>query len=139
MPACLPARLQVQRNVKILEDRLQQASVRYNDTLTRSRRLRDRIDGLRRERMLFGELQGKLARGLEGKKAEMVELIGRIAELHEAREKVSGWALDGWPLGGAVVRADEKGKASSRFVQLLHPCIFGRLSCYVCLPTCLTD
>jgi hypothetical protein len=82
-------------------------------------------------------LLARVAGGLEGKKAEMVERIGRIAELHEAREKVSGWALGGWPLGGAVVRADEKGKASSRFLQLLHPCIFGRLSCYVCLPACL--
>lgn len=80
--------LQVQRRIRILEDRLQQCTVRYNEMLTRSARLRARIDSLRRERLLFEELAGKLGRGLERRKAEMVEVIARIAEAHEAREKV---------------------------------------------------
>lgn len=56
--------------------------------LTRNGALRGRIDGLRRERLLFEELAAKLTRGLEARKAEMVAVIGRIAEAHEAREKV---------------------------------------------------
>jgi chromosome segregation ATPase len=87
--------MQVQRRIRILEDRLQQASVRYNDALTRSRALRARIDGLRRERLLFEELHGKLQRGLARKKAEIVDVISNIAESHEAREKVGG-------VGGAL-------------------------------------
>ncbi|KAI3424457.1 hypothetical protein D9Q98_010009 [Chlorella vulgaris] len=79
--------VKVQRRIRILEDRLQQASVRYNDALTRSRALRARIDGLRRERLLFEELHGKLQRGLARKKAEIVDVISNIAESHEAREK----------------------------------------------------
>lgn len=90
-PAACPHNTpQVQRKIRLLEDRLQQASVRYNEMLTRNRGQRARIDGLRRERLLFEELHAKLARGLERKKAEMVEAIARIAQLHEDREKV-GW------------------------------------------------
>jgi hypothetical protein len=80
--------LQLQRKIKILEDRLQGASVRYNDSLTRSRALRARIDSLRCERLLFEELHGKLQRGAARKKTEIMELIARIAASHEAREKV---------------------------------------------------
>ena len=62
--------------------------MRYNEQLGRNGARRGRIDGLRRERMLFEDLGAKLARGLERQKGEMVEVIGRIAEAHEAREKV---------------------------------------------------
>ncbi|KAL4431319.1 hypothetical protein ABPG75_006575 [Micractinium tetrahymenae] len=79
--------VRVQRRIRILEDRLQQSTVRYNEMLTRSGALRARIDSLRRERLLFEELAGKLGRGLERRKGEMVEVIARIAEAHEAREK----------------------------------------------------
>ena len=91
---------QVQRKIRILEDRLQQASVRYNEMLTRNRGQRARIDGLRRERLLFEELHAKLARGLERKKAEMVEAIARIAQLHEDCEKVGWGPGEGWRLMG---------------------------------------
>lgn len=83
-----PCCMQVQRRIRVLEDRLQQCTVRHNQGLTRSARLRARIDSLRRERLLFEELAGKLGRGLERRKEEMVGVIARIAEAHEAREKV---------------------------------------------------
>ena len=83
-----PAAAQAQRRIRTLEDRLQQAAVRRNEQLGRNRALRARIDSLRRERLLFEELGGKLGRTLERRKAEMAELIGRIAAAHEEREKV---------------------------------------------------
>ncbi len=75
--------------MRLLEDRLQQASVRHSEMLARNRRLRDAVDGLRRERMLFDSLAAKLRRGLEARQADMVDLIARIAESHEAGEKAS--------------------------------------------------
>lgn len=83
-------RVQLQRKIKILEDRLQGASVRYNDSLTRSRKLRARIDSLRCERLLFEELHRKLQREAGRKKTEIMQLIARIAASHEAQEKVGG-------------------------------------------------
>lgn len=91
---------QVQRRIRVLENRLQQASVRYNEAAARSRALRARIDSLRRERLLFDELAGKLQRGLARQKGEMVEVIARIAESHEAREKVRGQGRRGPSSGG---------------------------------------
>eukprot|EP00887_Chlorella_sp_A99_P008164 scaffold12.g8164.t1 len=79
----------VQRRIVILEDRVQQASVRYNDALTRSRALRVRVDSLRRERMLFEDLRRKMERGLARRRAEMADTIRAIGELHEAREKAT--------------------------------------------------
>lgn len=80
---------QVERKVRLLEDRLQQASVRHSEMLARNRALRAAVDGLRRERMLFDALGAKLRRGLEARQADMVDLIARIAEAHEAGEKAS--------------------------------------------------
>lgn len=88
LSSVLPPARQVQRKIHILEDRLQQSTVRHNEMLTRSAALRARIGSLRRERLLFEELAGKLGRGLERRKAGMAEVITRIAEAHEAREKV---------------------------------------------------
>ncbi|GAB4816542.1 hypothetical protein N2152v2_003588 [Parachlorella kessleri] len=79
--------LKVQRKIRILEDRLQQCNVRYNESLTRNRELRDRIDSLRRERMLFEDIHKKLQKTLARKKQEMRDIIAIIAESHEAREK----------------------------------------------------
>lgn len=75
---------------------MQQASIRYNDALTRNKQLRDRIDGLRRERMLFDDLNKKAQRAVARRRQEMTELISNVNELHEAREKV------GVPGGNAV-------------------------------------
>lgn len=83
--------------------------MRYNEQLGRNRGLRARIDGLRRERLLFEELAGKLGRGLERQKAAMLEVIGRIAEAHEAREKVRLCAVRGGVIGVGAAQRGEGG------------------------------
>lgn len=74
----------------MLEDRLQQASTRHSTMLTRVGRLRQRIDSLRRERLLFEALARKLQKGVDARKADLAALIVSINACDEAREKVRG-------------------------------------------------
>ena len=91
----LPSHAQAQRRIRVLEDRLQQASVRYNNLLTRNSVLRGRIDGLRRESMLFKDLHAKLQHGLKRRNEEMAEVIMRIAGARDDREKVGAREMPG--------------------------------------------
>ena len=74
--------------MRTLENRLQQASVRLSEAAGRTRTLRARVDGLRRERLLFEELRRKLGAALARRATEMVALVAAISEAHDAREKV---------------------------------------------------
>jgi hypothetical protein len=63
-------------------------------------------------------------RGLEGKKGEMVELIGRIAEQHEAREKVmGGWEGGCWLMLVFGQMRGESGKAGVCKVSAWSACL----------------
>lgn len=93
----------MQRGIRILEDRVQQASCRHSTMMTRIDRLRAGIDSLRHERLLFEALARKLQRGVAQKKADLAALILAISASDEEREKV-----------GRVVGAAAKETASGR-------------------------
>ena len=47
---------QVQKQIKVLENRLEKAYVKYNEAVAHNKRLREQIDSLRRERLVFGQI-----------------------------------------------------------------------------------
>ena len=51
---------QTQRQIKILENRLEKALVKYNEALGKNKKLKEQIDNLRRERKVFDEICKKL-------------------------------------------------------------------------------
>jgi F0F1-type ATP synthase membrane subunit b/b' len=49
--------------------------VKFNEALTRNREMREQIDNLRRERLMFDTIYKKLDRELTEKKTQMAEII----------------------------------------------------------------
>lgn len=79
--------LQVQRQVKVLENRLDKAIVKFNEALAHNKKLRDEIDNLRRERVVFDQIYKKLDKELQQKKGEMARVIEVSNIAYDARDQ----------------------------------------------------
>ena len=77
---------QTQRQIKILENRLEKALVKYNEALGKNKKLKEEIDSLRRERLVFDQIYKKLEKELEEKKREMANIIEVSNSAYEARD-----------------------------------------------------
>ena len=77
---------QTQRQIKILENRLEKALVKYNEALGKNKKLKEEIDSLRRERLVFNQIYKKLEKELEEKKREMANFIEVSNSAYEARD-----------------------------------------------------
>eukprot|EP01062_Namystynia_karyoxenos_P010686 TRINITY_DN13800_c1_g1_i1.p1 TRINITY_DN13800_c1_g1~~TRINITY_DN13800_c1_g1_i1.p1 ORF type:complete len:603 (+),score=287.15 TRINITY_DN13800_c1_g1_i1:91-1899(+) len=69
------AHQKIDRQVKVLENRLDRALVKFNEALHINKQLREQIDNLRRERGVFDAIYKKLERELQEKKKEMAFII----------------------------------------------------------------
>eukprot|EP00232_Nephroselmis_pyriformis_P003386 CAMPEP_0182912456 /NCGR_PEP_ID=MMETSP0034_2-20130328/37522_1 /TAXON_ID=156128 /ORGANISM="Nephroselmis pyriformis, Strain CCMP717" /LENGTH=532 /DNA_ID=CAMNT_0025049131 /DNA_START=62 /DNA_END=1660 /DNA_ORIENTATION=- len=77
---------QINKQIKILENRLDKALVKYNEALAHNKQLRKQIDDLRRERLVFLEISKKLEHELKEKKKEMARIIEVSNIAYEARD-----------------------------------------------------
>ena len=77
----------IQKNIGILENRLNTALQKFNETITANKELRVHIDGLRRERQVFDGIYKKLEAELAGKKREMANIIEQANAAYEARDQ----------------------------------------------------
>jgi len=76
----------VQKQIRILENRLDHAMHKFNDSITANRSLREQIDTLRRERVVFDDIYRKLENELLQKKKEMAHIIDQANSAYEARD-----------------------------------------------------
>eukprot|EP00736_Rhodelphis_marinus_P009779 Rmarinus@m.17933 len=79
--------LQIQKQIRILENRLDKALVKFNEALAHNKQLRETIDNLRRERVVFDNIYKKLERELHEKKKEMANIIEISNIAYEARDQ----------------------------------------------------
>ncbi len=77
---------QVQKQIRILENRLDKALVKFNEALAHNKQLRETIDNLRRERVVFDGIYKKLERELYEKKNKMAEIIEISNTAYESRD-----------------------------------------------------
>lgn len=77
---------QVQKHIKILENRLDKSLQRYNEAVAHNRSLRLSIDDLRRERLVFEGIYKKLERELVDKKRELVQVTEMAQQAAQARD-----------------------------------------------------
>jgi len=78
---------QVQKQIRILENRLDKALVKFNEALAHNKALRETIDNLRRERVVFDGIYTKLERELQEKKSKMAQIIEISNAAYSARDK----------------------------------------------------
>ena len=60
----------ISRQIRLFENRLDKALVKFNESLAKNKSLRLKIDNLRRERVVFDGIYKKLERELHEKKKE---------------------------------------------------------------------
>ena len=70
---------QVAKQIKILENRLDKAIVKFNEALAHNKHLRETIDNLRRERVVFDGIYKKLEKELAKLHKESVERQNEFA------------------------------------------------------------
>jgi len=76
----------VQKQIRILENRLDKALQKFNESIEANRILREQIDTLRRERVVFDDIYKKLENELHSKKKEMANIIEQANAAYEARD-----------------------------------------------------
>lgn len=76
----------IHRQVTVLENRLDQSLVRFNDVLRQNKELREQIDTLRGERDVFESIYQKLEAELQEKKKEMAFIIEVSNIAYEERD-----------------------------------------------------
>ncbi|KAH8073772.1 hypothetical protein JL720_10843 [Aureococcus anophagefferens] len=84
----------VQKQIKILENRLDQALVKFNQALAKNKALREAIDDLRRERVVFDNIYRKLERELHEKKKQMANANRKEQDDFEAQMVELGRVLE---------------------------------------------
>jgi len=76
----------IQKQIRILENRLDKSLVKFNEAIAHNKTLRDAIDDLRRERVVFENIYRKMERELQEKKQKMAEIIEVSNQSYEQRD-----------------------------------------------------
>merc|ERR1711966_435930 len=77
----------IKKQVRVLENRLDKALIKYNEALSKNKDLRATIDDLRREKNVYDGIYKKLERELNEKKRVMADIIEMSNQAYEARDQ----------------------------------------------------
>jgi hypothetical protein len=76
----------IQKQIRILENRLDKALIKFNEAIAHNKTLRDTIDDLRRERVVYENIYRKMERELQERKQKMAEIIELSNQSYEQRD-----------------------------------------------------
>ena len=79
--------IKTQKQIQILENRLDKALLKFNEALAHNKQLRESIDNLRRERQAFDNIYKKLEKDLTEKKQEMTKIVELSNVAYEVRDR----------------------------------------------------
>ena len=77
----------IAKQVKVLEHRLHRSLIKFNETISSNKELREEIDNLRRERVIFDNVYAKTQGELQKKKQQMAEVIESANISYELRDR----------------------------------------------------
>lgn len=129
--AAKDSNMQIQKQIRQLENRLEKALVKFNEAIAHNKELREEIDGLRRERVVFDSIYKKLEKELDQKKREMANIIEISNSAYESRDQAQQemQALkkqleeeqaafeEEWKDLGRIIEADRQRKANKAKVE----------------------
>lgn len=78
---------QLHKQIKILENRLDKANQKFNEAIAHNKELRESIDSLRRERVIFDNIYRKLEKELHNKRKDMANIIEIANSAYEERDR----------------------------------------------------
>ena len=76
----------IEKQIRILENRLDKSLIKFNEAITHNKVLREEIDELRRERVVFENVYRKMERELQERKKKMAEIIEVSNQAYEQRD-----------------------------------------------------
>jgi len=79
--------MHVQKQTRILEDRLDKANQKFNNAMTHNNKLKSQIDSLRRERVIFENIYKRLEGELRKRREEMATKIEEANRAYEERDR----------------------------------------------------
>lgn len=79
---------QYQKQIKILENRLEKANSKFNESIAQNKVMREDIDNLRKEKVIFENVYTKLENQLGGKRRDVGNIIEVANSSYEERDKV---------------------------------------------------
>jgi len=77
----------VQKEIKLMENRLNKALSRHSEIMNRNRKLKEEINYKRQKRLIFDDIYRKLSAKLKEKQEQMKEVMRKSNEANEARER----------------------------------------------------
>jgi hypothetical protein len=77
----------IQKQIRILENRLDKGLLKFNEAISHNKTLRDTIDDLRRERVVFENIYRKMERELQDRKKQMAEIRAAVDYSNESHQK----------------------------------------------------
>jgi len=77
----------IARQIRLFENRLDKSLIKFNESLARNKKLREKIDDLRRERVVFDGVYKKLERELHDRKKEIAAIIEDSKNAYQARDQ----------------------------------------------------
>ena len=80
--------VQLSKQLKILENRLDKANQKFNESIASNKVMREEIDHLRKEKVIFENVYSRLEKQLGAKRKEMAEIIEVANTAYEERDKV---------------------------------------------------
>lgn len=75
------------KQLRILENRLDKANQKFNEAIAQNKVLREEIDNLRRERVIFDNIYQNLEKELQNKRKDMANIIEAANSAYELRDK----------------------------------------------------
>ncbi|KAL0490609.1 ODA1 [Acrasis kona] len=75
--------MMIERQIKVLENRLDKALVKFNEAIAYNKSLRDQIQNLRQERVVFDNIYKKMESELHKKQEEMAKVIEQSNQAFE--------------------------------------------------------
>ncbi|OQR85349.1 Outer Dynein Arm Docking Complex, partial [Thraustotheca clavata] len=76
----------INKQIRILENRLDKSLIKFNEALAQNKQLREEIDNLRRERMIFDNIYRKLEKDHNERKKQMANIIELSNLSYEQRD-----------------------------------------------------
>jgi len=78
--------MHIQKQIRILENRLDKANQKFNDAMSHNNKLKAQIDSLRRERVIFENIYKRLEGELRKRREEMAKKIEEANTAYEKRD-----------------------------------------------------
>jgi len=76
----------LEKQIRTLENKLEKAKVKFNEILSKNKNVREEVDNIRRERVVYQTVYKKLDKELVDKKAQMDDIVTDSKKAFEARE-----------------------------------------------------